>query len=1216
MGIFSIAMLSLYLVARSILLTAEASPSIKVRHEQLNAFKKQCQSTKDINSKGHKYQKLQERMQFRWFLRTGKCRVPTRLVTPLYFIHHELLDFKQERDLLDSFAFMETEKDEVIDHLNNKEMQHLYHEIEKSLDEYYNKEEFYYSVGGLKKIARLCPDETRNIVGRTGPIIFNPNPRRLFERVPSPDPGIQCFNALAPEPPSILRSLRSSYPTQTDPNAFANPSPLRSGIDHYLYAPIPHGDPSNDGRLIRGDETGLKVFRPENVDFQHHSSTEKFYLSNNISGNFNEGNFRLFLTDQTDIDLTAAQGIYFPEESYLYLDRTQPSLCDGSSSNLSAEKRNPRKCFAKITAGSDALTSGDCYNLGLFERIDLVEDRPGEERKVLMQELWSFQFTVFIPAAKTSDAGRPFYFPANEEEVIPWHHDLIENLFWLWETGQDDQELVENLDRIAPVPRKDEIAHRSMFLFNRLNRSAPTSPNIYDLTEYFGANCQGCFYWDGSGGLGPNEGKNFNFFEPDFTGDGKILILNTMSTLGGVVYAYDSSGSCRADKFNIFKPISYFPVDERVNTQYGLGQFGLFRDLRGDEILPGDLIEGTYPWIDREGRMMTFALRNKRPRDLFDYEMARPDHYFLIGNQAYTAEEIQAQNIDPHKISDHIDEEIANHNIILGAWTNGKMVYLDTIINPGQFSGRAYWREGEKKHAEFNLNLYNDPAFSYNFTAIRPTSIQSTENVFFYYPQLAPNLPFELVWFFQSNNNLNGEIYFDDFVTEELILFINGNPLIDLVFSNHISDPKIQDGSSWTESGYYVYQDMPLLQNAATKKSDEIPPYAYLKGGARIEPVRDGGVLGQAIFLDGVDDRIEVPNILSDENFSLGQTIMFWLDQRDSDLGQILQFPDHSRVLISKEQLHFIPGVRDELTKIIKLPPAISRSDSKYHHFIFHFFNHPRKHIDIYINGNFWNSLYFDTELVQDGKVSLESYQRFFSLEKSRFPKASQVMTIGKNKESLSQQRPVRGWIDEIKIISGKMRWNRESRCNHALGTIVKLEWSDRYRSTPIHALFYHALLNYQIDSGPFCEQLSFGDRDERGIYSYWTPTEIAPQKHKGRVCINKIHTKGDFPFKERCQRNKYLTPEDMNPHPLTPFPDFGQNSFCLNCHTEHHSYAPLGVDALWPSGHARFLDKRRRPSDPPSVISGQRPQGPLFREEMWDYQPALNLYLLDFLAP
>lgn len=1020
----------------------------------------------------------------------------------------------------------------------------------------------HYRVGGLKNIKQIC--------STTSP----------YEHQVT----LPCLNPEPPDLPSILRFLNSPYRNQKSARSLMTVAPLdQNGKIYNEDIPIvlPFGDPSNDGRLIRGSLFGLQVFIPEALDEDFTTKPGKKIVSNNIHWDPGGGQFRLFLTDQTKIDLRETNGnVHFaPHQSYR-LDRHQASLCDPSNSEiLSSKTKNPRFCQAKIISESSEYTKGDCYNIALFERIDQIRRR---DNLITQQELWSFQFTVFVPHAKSAQTGRPYYFPANNYQKIPWHHSDVEYIFWRWETGQDqyaDNKIAEFKQKGTPFPAKKDIAHKANFVFNKIlhprlgdNLSTPPQNLLY------GETCENCFFWDGT-----NRG-NRHIFEPDFTGDGHLMILNSMNTLAGIVYSYNPHGDCRADRFQTFKPISYFPTDPLVKDKYGLGKFGLFRTPTGRKIPAGEVVEGTYPWIDREGSLMTVALRTEGARNLYLARKKDPSSRLLSDHRSYSGHELTESILSQESFNEElVDNEIANHNVIFGLWTKGKMVYLDSILNPGQFSGRHYWEEGEIKSTAYKLPLYKGP--SYHFQVIRPTMIQSVEKVFNHFPALRPTLPFDVVWRFQTNGGMNAEIAFDDYFRDDLLVYLSGRPVLEVVNESGQGDVRVKDGSSvtgrterlWPHHLQYQFNEWPKLQNAATsdihsrQRNVVSPPsHATLYGGARIEPIADGGIIGKGIFLDGIDDFIELGPFPPQRNLIgiTGYILMLWIDLRSSEKRTLWSFNNGSEVLLSPESIVFKSQNGNEFS--VDLPPYFKNSHRYHHITLLHDDSSLGKRFDLLVNGNHWDTIFLGNQ--------------FLPSDFNLFPQGLHLR--GNLLLGSSQKKPIKAWIDEIKIflLPGSGGFNKETLCNHALGTIVEIRSDDISRHDSLGDIAREAKTNYEISKGYFCEQINFGEWSEDiKAYTYLGPTDISSQRKHG-VCIGHVHNPGNYPLKERCLRKEILAPELIELSPFSPRADSQQNLFCLSCHgQESMSHIPsLNLEALAGYHHLpSYLDPRRTPLSP-----------------------------------
>jgi len=211
----------------------------------------------------------------------------------------------------------------------------------------------------------------------------------------------------------------------------------------------------------------------------------------------------------------------------------------------------------------------------------------------------------------------------------------------------------------------------------------------------------------------PITGSHFpfnDFFETTTPADGRIIIGRTArSTLSWVdgngnsrstpgsrvesVYLIndnpDSFEACDVRQFNKVYPLSYAPYHSVVNTRYGFAMHP-FRDPSG-RVLDEEVFMGSYPWIDREARNISVTALSGR---LFDRDTGNPRFPARCPTNVV---EIYGSCL-PDRESD-INSAKLQGRVIMGLWTNGKMVQFDNVINNMDFGLGSE----ERRHRELQL---------------------------------------------------------------------------------------------------------------------------------------------------------------------------------------------------------------------------------------------------------------------------------------------------------------------------------------------------------------------------------------------------------------------------------------------------------------------------------------------------------------------------------
>ena len=666
----------------------------------------------------------------------------------------------------------------------------------------------------------------------------------------------------------------------------------------------------------------------------------------------------------------------------------------------------------------------------------------------------------------------------------------------------------------------------------------------------------------------PSECRTKLFQEPtEFTttSDGKLLFVNG----NGVSYAYSEGDGCKAEEFTLFKPLSCFPMDPRV-SHYPLAQnvrehspgFKAFTDTQGNIIQPGEIILGAYPWVDREGRNIFYA-------DVVN---------FRDGWKALRQSPTQLTEHGIDLIPDQSNIAKGNGIVALGAWTQGKVIVMDNLMNSTDWTGRTSMigrpQGGANMSHNFEMALYQTvPRW------IRPASvalINSAENRFNYLKGQTPTLPFDVVWNMTTTRNQNSEVIFDEYMTHNAFVVAHMNAphtrhrnhnacgTIEgsLACSNQPDDgfvPNYPDvdlqnivvgygpKEDLSDRPEYKFKRNPKIQNASTSWPERAPfdgggPKSLrLRGGARIEPVALGGVRGKGIYLDGKNDFIDMgfPKPNHDDWF-----YGIWLDPRDQSTATrhtVFFWPDESWIALDGDTLYAYDS-NTQFTYNVALGQELERG--KYFHLGVKIYHQGTTQIlEVYINGTHVNTLN-----INNGQgFDLNFYDQSWFAVGDPGPGFTRVDEQYRN--------TWKGWVDEFRIYALDEQSTDhfdEFICNLAMGSLMNQNGRE------------------------VCEQL---DLDAKGH-----PVDT-PQQN-GLTCADKAHQLGADPS---CLRASKLGIAPMDPQ--LPRPDFQQNHFCNTCHIDNHSMIELDVqNALF--GGAAYLpnredDPRRQPMDWPRHVYG-----------------------------
>lgn len=726
--------------------------------------------------------------------------------------------------------------------------------------------------------------------------------------------------------------------------------------------------------------------------------------------------------------------------------------------------------------------------------------------------------------------------------------------------------------------------------------------------------------WDGV--IDPNSPFHYTMFEPTTTGDGRVLIFQALDK--GVLYSVHKNSSfdaCDASGWGNFRPIAEIFNDPKM-TQYPISKF-IFRDFLNEEIkASGDVygasylekikIIGTYPWIDREGRNILMTMVHSGDGNGFRYK---------------------------DSLGEAFESNSTNTGVsILGAWTQGKMIYLDNRNNIADIA-RKFRRDGLVK-------LYRDKHVRILHGGV--TQINSLENELNYFKHMHSKLPGDVVWLINTNNDQVDEIAFDDYLTDDVFLLA------------HMNAP-IQAKEKWVLDGfdrYGYFAENPKVMNSSTSRSWKIPPVGELKGGARVEPISAGGVLGKGLFLDGKDDYVdfEIPvqprsgyswywgvwldprkplECLSSKRASLmlkwksvknnlgflGQDRKpaFTLDENDicGDEPKPLIYASRlvnnavtqSSIWVSRKAITVVDGVENKEHSVSL--EGLNLPENAFFHLGFSFESIIQRDPDTVIDAatiirarNRGDAAGSSGHVIADhllGKTDppenmnpyLKKMKIFINGTKldSEFEisLAAFDFTDRNSGNSLFLGTPIedgyRGWVDEFKIINlDKVQYKTEDYCNHALGTIVRIKESDLQGNSDVLKRLSEKAMKYKLIPQSdgylhYCEQ-------SREIYSL-----TAMERGEEQYCIDKIRKPKDPLQQERCGRFHILAAKVLELKPGVPRPSFMDTEFCLRCHNRNSPNILMQLPALMENfGLNREVDPRRQPLDPPARIYGNHP--------------------------
>ncbi|MBZ4415894.1 hypothetical protein [Myxococcus sp. RHSTA-1-4] len=1027
---------------------------------------------------------------------------------------------------------------------------------------------------------------------------------------------------------------------------------------------LPANRGSNDGRLfVRGGCRGcaegstLFTFRPELLgqDFRYDFATKGTRWVQPPSA---MGLHPLIYFNPMATLLPASNNGDFP-------DALHSTMCEDSvaSYNALGHGRNPVACTARYDVGYP-LVSGDCYDVSLVYGLKAASTNRWELRSV--------HLTVFVRAPKSVTAGdivAPggvsnwglWVYPRNPEGEVkslptwelppfkpfnvhetPWN-DMSGGSTWTYPGTQNInwRNLFTNhasfkcytattvLGKTSYVRDTSPAAPKWCQFFDRQTYTASFKvEDDEDANPDDGGTWNGVSAWPAPGG----QERPYALFEPATSGDGRLLVIN----MDGLYYAY-SSEACRAAGWSHFRPISMMPMDPAVNTRYELAKSQVingtpypFRDSMGNSIPFGVRNPWAYPWLDREGKNLFFAAKNN-PHD--GYYARKVVGENLYDGTSYTDTAAGAPANDTDRARFNPDRAPAQAVSVLGAWTHGKAVILDnglSITDLGGLSGDSYKRT-------YDLRLYAGADLP-----VAPTGssqIFSFENQLNHFDAMRPTLPFDVVWNVQSNTQRNSQVAFDDYLNKRAFVVSHMNAPIRMDVSPHgaqRAETFPQDGFTPTRDVWaYVrgggvadfrFTRNPRVQNAATGCSlfgtdgPEAPGSLRLRGGARIEPVALGGVSGKGVWLDGLNDFMDLgyPVAASQRDWLLG----IWLDSRQDAMLKpgatvarslprtIFFFSDNSWVGLVRgkdssgaawHELVLYNGATGA-SQSVNLGALVE--PGRYFHLSLKIFveNNQRK-VSVFINGT-----HVSTSTVASSDAGFDPMWNSMN--------GWTWMTVSDPGPSTfvpsQTRRPFYGWVDELRIYAlapgdAHHPWTDELVCNQALGTLVDIGPKANEVSHPALTALRAAANRSPVYRTQVCEQMRLG--------TYSDPADY-PAQYGEHLCIDRVHKNPHLEptLASRCLRASKLQLPVLQANP--PRPDTSGNAFCLSCHTGTAPLPGLKLGALTAGSGPRYQDPRRQPMNVPAVMGGVVPPWLTTGINQADGTRTLDPYFDHFRAP
>ncbi len=628
---------------------------------------------------------------------------------------------------------------------------------------------------------------------------------------------------------------------------------------------------------------------------------------------------------------------------------------------------------------------------------------------------------------------------------------------------------------------------------------------------------------------------------------------------------------CDVTHWGDLYPITHAPYDPRINQRY---EFAMqpFRDPGGAVIPDGVDIKGTYPWMDKEAKMFSMQVS---PAKLF------PSYAYDRNPQSrYPVRCVSETDCNLKDISDS-DSSKDNMFVLVGAWTQGKMVLLDGMLNDVDFrlggtdkhhsylslyrpgTGRAPDHTGEKRVGSTRGGTLPYPVKNHsgklvgNYNPANLSMLDSVENRLNYLPNMKHSRFHDVVWNMSSGHS-TVEFSFDDYLNPDG--FIVSNMVAHMDHKNN----------DWYRMNYYdgwhqltrSFNGQVRIQNSATALPDrwKIPTHGRVYNG-RMEPVANGGVRGKGIWFNGGTTRIDykVPEQPRDVSHYDWFYSLFIDPRFDDDKAErvLVRFPDGSHwVIKGRREVILYNRHRREVTRAL-LPQTAP--DTGW------------THLALLVGKAQDNTLQPALTLFANGFPFHQWHGTPYNsnLEESSFRPTTGTLRLGKQ-VPFGGKRAFRGWMDEFKVFAWQP--NAETVCNFGHGTLVGLPdgYNGPWRDTA-------ALYDNGAHQAITRELASYGQH----TYSHYACFHDYSDDNKAHLF--------NIPGGVVSLREAINFPEGPLYHDA-PRPDSSANQFCLSCHHDN-AIRGLGLHALTlRDGLLAKEDRRRQPTQPPAKLFGNIP--------------------------
>ena len=667
--------------------------------------------------------------------------------------------------------------------------------------------------------------------------------------------------------------------------------------------------------------------------------------------------------------------------------------------------------------------------------------------------------------------------------------------------------------------------------------------------------------------------------------------------------APNNKPACDASTFGELRPISHAPFDPLVKNKYPFAKYQ-FRDPMGNYVPDGEDIKGTYPWLDMDAKNMSLTIG--------DAELYNGAKKTEPSKHRYKSECLYPEYCDPNsplvaekdkRAAAFADKGLLSQFALMGSWTKGKMVVLDSMVNYSDFRtalknavnvslyepNSALSATVNKSH-KVEVGASRDLAFgsrrdsyitlkdengqeisSPRYMLKNTTFFDSIENRLNFNPHMRPAMPKDVVWTLSSGAT-SDEFSFDDLLNNNAFIVSDMVAAYSRVENHSISPFRMVAFDGWKALSN-AFTGQVKVQNAATTlPATWVVPHSGDVVHGRIEPVANGGVKGKGLYFNGSNTRI-LYNISSYQPQNMNNSTWFhslFIDARELSTTVervLIDFPDKSRLTLLDAGINVnlkAYNKHGELQKTIAVPSYLVKA--KW--FNFGVQKTPNGLITFFVNG-YPYSEFTASSLFQmtGGDLVLGRAHNSYDLRYANY--WDQISN--KPTATPANYGVFKGWMDDYKVFAYQP--DLETACNLAHGTLVAPNTNTTMQTlAKLYPQAMHDKVSYELKM--------------RGQWSTANYACYTGDPSQDKTAVLHSLPSGSIPV-----RTAMHFPEGPLYHDA-PRPDSTTNEFCLACHSDGDKVVGLQKTSVlaYKSGLMAKADPRRQPTQPLPSINGNLP--------------------------